>query len=172
MREIIKKAQELYDLMEKRTRENGDEFYCFPNRTEETRKVSDAAHHEGVWFADDFIYSTLNECLSFISDLDPEGTVDDFHDKVYSEIESDVYTYDLTKWLHSDVRRAYYLTEVLEEMEVKDGFKLLRLAQLKEVQEIYCAVFEAIRELVDSKDSLLSVVQKDDHCNLRCSCGA
>lgn len=52
-------------------------------------------------------------------------------------IEADCYTSDLTEWLDSDNERVYYLTEVLETYELKDGFELLRYAQYIEKDEVY-----------------------------------
>ncbi len=53
------------------------------------------------------------------------------------DIEADCYTSDLTEWLDSDNERVYYLTEVLETYELKDGFELLRYAQYIEKDEVY-----------------------------------
>ena len=65
-----------------------------------------------------------------------------------SEIEPDCYTSDLTSWLNSNSRNVYYLTEALEEMEIRDGFQALSYAQSRYIDEIGYAIIDGIDELI------------------------
>lgn len=71
---------------------------------------------------------------------------DDLYDTV-SEVEADVYTSTLTAWLHSSPSRVYYLTEVLEEYEPRDGFEALALAQYSERREVYMLCLQYLEGL-------------------------
>jgi len=64
--------------------------------------------------------------------------------ELIDQIESDVYTSDLTKWLHSHNENVCYLTEALEETDIKDGFQLLAYAQEKVKREVFYKVAELI----------------------------
>lgn len=92
---------------------------------------------------DDYHYNWLNTVFNqLLERIDNNENLEDIdfdtlRDDIFSEIEADVYTSDLTKWLASSEYRVYYLTEVLEEFEPKDGFQLLGLAQIREIEEVY-----------------------------------
>ena len=73
----------------------------------------------------------------------------DLYESIDSEV--DVYTYDLTKWLNSNVNNVYFLTDVLTEYETKDGFQLLTQAQHKAISEIYNEVLSFVNSLDDEE---------------------
>ena len=69
-------------------------------------------------------------------------------------LEPDIYTSDLTGWLHSLNSRVYYLGEVMQECgPFRDGFQLLAAAQLHEKQETFQQVLEALREEMESRQT-------------------
>lgn len=61
----------------------------------------------------------------------------DIENYEFEYLVADCYTSELTEWLNSRNERVYYITEVLEEFEIKDGFNLLQEAQLREMSEVY-----------------------------------
>jgi hypothetical protein len=96
---------------------------------------------------DDYRYKFIEDALIMIADQD-----EDADDLDCPEIEADSYTSELTKWLHSRNDRVYYLTEALEEYEIKDGFQALQEAQLREREEVYHSVLSSLRELYDAQE--------------------
>jgi len=76
------------------------------------------------------VYAFIEKCANAIAE-----SGDDPSDAI-SELEPDCYTGELTAWLAARADHVYYLTEVLEEIDIKDGFQLLALAQQKQIQEI------------------------------------
>lgn len=94
----------------------------------------------------DYSYNWLHDFLNDFTDYiesskekDISQDIDNFRDNIneYIDNRTEVYTSNLTAWLNSNNNNVYYLTEVLEENEVKDGFQLLQLAQYKAIEEIY-----------------------------------
>jgi hypothetical protein len=96
---------------------------------------------------DDYRYKFIENSLQYIADQD-----EDADDLDCPEIEADIYTSDLTKWLHSRNDRVYYLTEALEEYEIKDGFQALQEAQLREREEVFYSVLNSLRELCKDQE--------------------
>lgn len=117
------------------------------NKDHENQLVVDlcfSAHDNGNMLPDDFRYSKIVDILDLIAEEN------DDYDHIIERIENiepDIYTSDLTAWLHSRNDRVYYLTEALEEgIGITDGFQLLAYAQKKEIQEIGNAVLEYLIE--------------------------
>lgn len=94
---------------------------------------------------DDWKYDFISKSLDVIA-----NSSDD--DLECPTIEADVYTSDLTRWLHSRADRVYYLTEALEEYGMKDGFEALQMAELKEIEEVYYSVLASLQKLVEDQD--------------------
>jgi hypothetical protein len=105
------------------------------NVSEFTRELVYKAHAEML--PDDYKYSFVIEALELIADFNGEEYLD-----IITEIEADIYTSGLTEWLNSNNSRVYYLTEALEEMDIKDGFQLLSYAQIKEKIEVFYIVID------------------------------
>ena len=95
----------------------------------------------GEKLPDDTTYAFISKCADAIADA-----ADDLNDAI-TAIEPDVYTHNLTAWLNARVDHVYYLTEVLEESEIKDGFQLLAAAQQKQIQEIGFALISALKNV-------------------------
>ena len=94
----------------------------------------------------DYSYEWLNSFLYDVIDFIGYTDFDNFdelndliQDKIFEWVDNevDVYTSGLTEWLNNNNENVYYLTEVLEENEIKDGFKLLQIAQFKEIDEVF-----------------------------------
>jgi len=96
----------------------------------------------------DFSYEWVSDFLNF---LDYQNFEDDEEllrkleeDELINEFLDDeisVYTSNLTEWLNNNVDNVNYLTEALEEFNLKDGFELLKTAQ-------YLAIREVINKLI------------------------
>lgn len=113
---------------------------------------------------DDYHFSWLDNYMRAVAD-EVENTpykpnFDDIHYKVRDSIEADVYTSNLTEWLNSKNSRVYYLTEALEEIELKDGFKLLAYAQTREIEEVYQMGFEVIQKYIEYMGGLEEVEEE------------
>jgi len=134
--------------MELRKRPDGIEYYCLKAGSPQwMTKVIHQAHNNRL--PDDSIYEAINEVVAVLADSDPDADLDELRGLI-AEIEPDVYTYDLTDWLHDDVNNVYYLTEALEEDGIKDGFDLLSRAQYLFKQEVANALLEALEQEVDN----------------------
>jgi len=126
------------------TRDNGEEFVkTKEGRPDWLKNLIFTAHDDML--PDDYRYQFIEDALQYISDQDEDVGLD------CPEIEADTYTSDLTKWLHSRNDRVYYLTEALEEYEIKDGFQALQEAQLREREEVFYSVLNSLRELCEEE---------------------
>jgi len=107
----------------------------------------------GDMFPDDFRYKTIYDLLGVTGDLESimsEDLEDISHELVDGQV--DVYTSDLTKWLNSRDDRVYYLTEAIEEYDLKDGFKALMTAQYMEIEEIFNLLTQWILDFADEEE--------------------
>jgi hypothetical protein len=126
------------------TRDNGEEFVkTKEGRPDWLENLIFTAH--GNMMSDDYRYKFIEDALEIIAEAD-DNSLD------CPEIEADIYTSDLTKWLHSRNDRVYYLTEALEEYGTNDGFQALYLAQLCERGEVYDSVLSSLRELCGAQE--------------------
>jgi hypothetical protein len=125
------------DQFESKTRENGETFVCLKHVV--YGELSDAVREaHGYLLPHDWVFSTFSQLLSRMSDYEVES-LEDLEEYRSEIVEScvDSYTHELTKWLASSNYFPEYLTEVLEELEPKDGFALLQQAQYRAIDEIY-----------------------------------
>ena len=138
-------AQELSSALIVKVRANGDNFTCLEDdspdwMTEVIREV-----HNGD-MPNDYTYE-------FISDAAIAIHSNDDIDNARDELEPDIYTHDLTKWLHSNVTRVEYLTEALQEYPIDDGYRLLAVAQGKERIEVFDALVNALEALAEEAEA-------------------
>lgn len=134
-------AKQLSDAFETKKRDSGVEFVVL--KDDSPKWMTDVIHAvHGDKLPDDTTYGFIEQCATAIAD-----STDDPQDAIYS-IEPNVYTNNLTGWLHARADHVYYLTEVLEECgEVKDGFTLLAMAQAKHIQEVGNALLSELESL-------------------------
>ena len=105
------------------------------------------AHDDAAILPDDWRYRFIEEAVDALAECrdDDEGR---------DRLEPDVYTGQLTGWPHSRNSRVFYLGEVIEEYgPIKDGFKLLAVAQLIERQEVLEQVVHALHEELESRQA-------------------
>ena len=143
-RTIQEVAQEMSDNLETKKRNDGTEYICKKIDIKWQKDIIWKAHDDKL--PDDYIYEFIQEALDLFADC-----TGDEEEAIY-EIEADCYTSDLTKWLNSRNDRVYYLTEALEEFEIKDGFQLLAVAQQREKQEVAQAVLQGIKDYLESEE--------------------
>ena len=93
----------------------------------------------------DWIFKTYCNLLGVLSDYG-YLSIEEIEENRFEIIDTlvDVYTSDLTEWLHSSNFNVYYLTEVLEEFEIKDGFKLLAQAQSQAIGEVLSEIISLL----------------------------
>lgn len=143
MKTINELAEESLEWFVTDTRDDGEKF----TKTKDGRPkwLTDlifTAH--GDMMPDDHRYKFIEEALELIADQDADIDC--------PEIEADIYTSDLTKWLNSRNDRVYYLSEALENSDITDGFQLLMMAQSIEREEIYYSVLNSLRELCKDQE--------------------
>jgi hypothetical protein len=104
------------------------------------------AHDDSQMLPDDTRYEFIEEVVDVLAEHEDA-------DEARDSLEPDVYTSDLTGWLHSLNSRVYYLGEVMHEYGTfEDGFYLLAAAQLCEKQEVFQQVLDALQEELGSRD--------------------
>lgn len=127
-------------------RNDGTEFRKLRDGSPEWMKdVCFKAH--GDMGPDDHRYEMIEEVCDALADHEDE-------DEARDSLEADIYTSELTGWLHSRVDRTGYVDEALEECgeDLKDISKAIALGQMKEKEEVFGLVVKALTELVDAQE--------------------
>lgn len=121
-----------------------------PSTGEEFRRLKDdapewmtdvcrQAHDKGEILPDDWRYRFIEEAVDALASHDSPDTARD-------SLEPDIYTSDLTGWLHSRNSRAWYLDEAAREYgQFRDGLQLLAAGQMREKEETFQQVLDALR---------------------------
>jgi hypothetical protein len=137
--EIRKLAEKARGHFELATRPNGDEYWRrkddAPDWIEGLSR--DAGHAAGVHFPDDYRY------LFLVTALDTIGEASDAEDAEEC-LPEEVYTSNLTRWLHSSNNRTLYVDDALEEfpeLAAQSGFQgvlmaAFRAEQLEVLQDV------------------------------------
>jgi hypothetical protein len=99
------------------------------------------AHDDGNLLPDDWRYAFIEEAVDVLA------ACEDI-EEARTRLEPDIYTYELTGWLHSLNSRVYYLGEALAEYgSFRDGFQLLAAAQMMEKEEVFYQVQAALGQV-------------------------
>jgi hypothetical protein len=115
---------------------------------------------------DDYHFRWLAFCLDdYISRLKDyigkpidEIPFDELNDSIFSDLEPDVYTHDLLKWLSSNLNRMGYVDEVLADefeylsKENKNLCHLMMVGQLREMSEVYETGFQFVQWFLEAKN--------------------
>lgn len=148
-------ASYLNKLFERKTRDNGDEFTCLVDGAPDWMLDLVREAHDNMG-PNDYSYTFIEDAVCKLADCnDPDEIC----------IEPDPYTHNLTHWLHSDISRVFFLDEVLQEQDIKEGFQLLAAAQWKERDQILSSVRSSIESLHDE-----SISEAEDIGNDKESC--
>lgn len=135
-------AKEAAKHFERVKRRPDDEEYIHVQKTGAPEWVNDLCQEaHGDMFPDDLRYSFIVEVLDALADADDLDTARD-------ELEPDVYTHDLTGWLHSRNDRQSYVDDARSEYGNEGTLSDdLARGQLMEKYE----VFDAVRSFLDER---------------------
>ncbi len=104
------------------------------------------AHDDARILPDDWRYGFIEEAVDALAEH--EDT-----DEARRSLEPDIYTSDLTAWLHSLNGRVYYLDEAMTEFGgFSSGFQLLAAAQMLEKDEVFHQVVAALEHHLDDTE--------------------
>jgi len=132
---IVTLAKGLQAQMTTSKRNDGTKYYHL--KENHPAWMTDVIHGvHGDKLPDDTTYEFIDDALDIICELEDDAPEDDIRETIFERTEADVYTSNLTAWLHARNDHVYYLTEVLEEMDIKDGFQALAAAQQKHKEEV------------------------------------
>jgi hypothetical protein len=120
-------AGEAYEWFEKRTRNDGREFWTWKDNAPQW--VKDLAHHaHGDMGPDDWRYEFIVEALAALHDNEDPDSID---------MEADIYTDDLCAWLASDISRPGYCDDAVEELGQPEGIvPMMQYGQYEEKREV------------------------------------
>ncbi len=142
-------AVKLSEAFQTQKRSDGHEFVSLKDASPAWMTGVVRSVH-GDKLPDDTVYGMIERCVDALTDANEDA---DLYE-VIQEIESDIYTTDLTAWLHARVDHVYYLTEVLEEgTGITDGFQLLAVAQQKQLHEVGYALVSALEDVPEDADA-------------------
>lgn len=110
--------------------------------------VCRAAYDDSRLLPDDWRYIFIEEAIDALADHEDI-------DEASSSLQPDIFTSQLTAWLHSLNSRIYYLGEALTEFGCfRDGFQLLAAAQMIEKAEVFQQVVAALRGILETKSAI------------------
>ena len=149
---LNEKASEAYGWFETAARDNGNSFVRLKDGAPEW--VTELVHRaHGDFLPDDWRYSTIRNAVGWIADESDPDEPGEFADS-----EVDVYTGARLAWFGSNLNRAGYVDEALEEFgarEVSDSSELIELiglGQYFEASEVFRLVVEALRDALEDAD--------------------
>jgi hypothetical protein len=115
----------------------------------------DDYHYRWLAFCLDDYASRLKDYLDKpIDDL----PFDEINDSILSDLEPDVYTYELLQWLGSNLNRMGYVDEILADefeylsKENKNLCYLMMVGQQREMSEVYEIGFQFIQWFIEEKN--------------------
>ena len=141
-------ATEMYEAFESAVRPTSGETFrkLKDDAPEWMTTVCRKAHDNAEMLPDDWRYEFIEQALDALAEHEDADAARDC-------LEPDVYTSDLTAWLHSLDSRVYYIDDALREWGMPgDAFKLLASAQLFEKEEVFQQVLDAVQEEVTSRN--------------------
>lgn len=154
---LVTLASELSHALERNTRDDGSKFYSLKDGSPDwMRDACHAAH--GDMMPDDARYELINDVAGALSELDDDADEDGARDAI-SEIEPDIYTHDLLRWVASRNDRGSYCEEYVESMGISaNGFSFTDLLQGGQHMEI----LETGNLLIEFLVNLAEESQADD----------
>lgn len=106
------------------------------------------AHDAARLLPDDWRYAFIEQAVDALAEHENA-------DAALDSLGPDIYTSELTAWLHSLNCRVSFLDYALAEYgSFRDGFQLLATAQLIEKQEVFQQVVSALHELLAHFDGI------------------
>lgn len=130
----------------KKTGEEEETITIFSDKASEELKDSVREAHQKS-LPSDWVFGIYADILDSLSNYDIEKLedIDDIRGEIVDSLVN-IYTYDLTDWLHSNNTNIYYLEEAQKEFgPIEDGFKLLSTAQYIAIDEIFSYVYDLLK---------------------------
>jgi hypothetical protein len=146
MATIKELADQVYAQFEKRTRDNGREFWVLKDGKPEW--VQDLCHEaHGDMAPDDWKYQFVLEAVAAFSEADDPDDV---------QLEADVYNSELLQWLASHLARAGYVDEAVQEYGIGtkdfDLMSCIGLGQLREKEEVLSIVRNYLERMAEESE--------------------
>ena len=148
-------AEFMYYAMEKKTRNDGTEFYCvkdefrnFKDEKEKFKWIQDVCwtgHFNGNYLPSDSCYRFIHDALADISECE---TVEEAEERGH-DVEADVYNSDLLKWASENLYNAEYVDKAVTEYGYDGFYKALQYGQVMFKREIYFAVLNELVEVAE-----------------------
>lgn len=142
---LQKLAGEVSAMFESRKRDNGDEFWSVKDGS--PKWITEMTHEaHGDMLPDDYKYQFIVEALDALANYEDPDDID-------SEIEPDPYTHDLNKWLASNLTRAGYVNEAVENMGHSDQGVTgdISMGQYQEKCEVLGIVRRFLEERIEAE---------------------
>ena len=141
-------AREMSLAFESPTRTNGERFCKLQDGSPEwMATVCREAHDAAKLLPDDWRHAFIEKAVDALARYEDA-------DEAFASLEPDIYTGELTAWLHSLNSRVYYLGEALTECgSFRDGFQLLAAAQMIEKEEVFQQVVAALQDVLAEFDN-------------------
>lgn len=158
------KAQQLFNLFQHKTNAKGEIYLCLEDKAQEDKQIYSTLlnliYDSGL--SENFSYKQVYESLELIANINAEelglegDKLEEYIEERISEMESDIYTSNLTAWLNESINHVACLQEALEELasnasneiNPSTAFDLLALAQ-------YMAKTEVARNVNNALDKLI-----------------
>lgn len=149
MQTVYSLAKQLSDALETNTRANGDKYVSRKDGSPAwVQEVIQAVHADKM--PDDTTYAMIEAAADAIAELNDNEADDDDSTRAedaITEMGTDIYTSDLTAWLHARVDHIYYVNQALEDFgPFEEGTALLMTAQKIQMDEIGQALIEALEQ--------------------------
>lgn len=147
-------AQEAYDAMERRTRDDGTDYYARKDDAPEwLGDLCRDAH--GEMLPDDWRYDAIHSALGHIADSGADDT-DDLDDAghEFADGHVDVYNGPRAAWLASHSYRAAYTDDAVSELggEGLDTYERIGLGQYAESLEVFESVRQSLADEMERRE--------------------
>ncbi len=145
-------ADKLARSMERRTRNDGHEFYCLKDSAPQwMTDVIQTVHRDTL--PDDTIYDFIYRAANALAETDLDVYDDTDLQVVIDDIQPDIYTSDLTAWLHANLDHLIFADEALRELfayrDTPTLFEVLQTAQQSHIQDVGATLLDTLRQLVE-----------------------
>lgn len=138
--ELDELAKHASSFIVTKTRPDGESFITIKKRRPTwLMDMAKTVHDSGRWLPDDYKYEYMDQALDLLADgVDPEDP----------QLEADVYTSDLYKWLTSHMERASYVDEAVKELGHSNQGVVgdIMMGQVREKEEVFRLVVEVLNE--------------------------
>jgi hypothetical protein len=135
-------AEEMSHAFEGATLPNGETFRKLKEGSPDWMiAVCRKAHDDAQLLPDDWRYAFIERAVDALAACEDS-------EEARTRLEPDIYTSELTDWLHSRNSRVDYLGEALAEYgSFREGFQLLAAAQMMEIEEVFQQVLDALDQM-------------------------